>query len=134
MRAQLLFWLIDLLFPAGLLVVGSLWRGMVPRRPCIGRGYCTPRSMRNSRSWRYAQRCFGEFCLRFGGALMILVSADRTINLLTGLMPAARLSYLNAAAALGLSLSIVPLVELALARRSDLAQPLPEHRRGCAYC
>ena len=128
MRAQLLFWMIDLLFPAGLLVVGSLWRGMVPRRPCIGRG------MRNSRSWRYAQRCFGEFCLRFGGALMILVSADRTINLLTGLMPAARLSYLNAAAALGLSLSIVPLVELALARRSDLAQPLPEHRRGCAYC
>lgn len=134
MREQLLFWMIDLLFPAGLLAVGSLWRGMVPRRPCAGRGYCTPRSMRNSRTWRYAQRCFYEFCLRFGGALILLVTVDRTINLATRLMPAARLSYLNIAAALGLFLSIVPLVELSLARRSDLAQPLPEHRKGCTCC
>ena len=132
MRQQLLFWMIDLLFPAGMLAVGSLWRGAVPRRPCAHRGYCTPRSMRNSRSWRYAQRCFYELCLRLGGALAILVTADRAINLAARLMPAARLSYLNAAAALGIALSIVPLVELSLARRTDLEeQPAQLHYVIC---
>ena len=134
MTQQLLFWTIDLLLPAALLAVGMFWRGAVPRCPSDHRGYRTPRSMQSSRAWRYAQRCFAELCVRSGGALALLVTADRGINLITRLMPAARLSHLNAVAALVLALSIVPLVELSLARRTDLVQSQSTHCEGCAGC
>lgn len=119
MAQQMLFWMIDLLIPIGMTAAGMAWRGIVPRRPCPRRGYCTPRSMRSSRAWRFAQRCFSELCVRFGFALILLVSADRAINFAARLMPAARLSYLNCAVAVCLFLSIVPLVELSLAGRFD---------------
>ncbi len=129
MTQQMVFWMIDLLIPGGMAAIGMAWRGLVPRRPCPGRGYCTPRSMRGGTAWRFAQRCFSELCVRFGFALILLVSADRAINLATHLMPAARLSYLNTGIAIFLFLSIVPLVELNLIGRFGREESL---RRPCA--
>ena len=131
MIQQMMFWMIDLLIPSGMVAEGMAWRGIVPRRPCAGRGYCTPRSMRSSRAWRYAQRCFSDLCVRFGSALILLVSADRAINMMAQLMPSDRLSYLNAGVAVFLFLSIVPLVELNLSSRFGKEQPswctCPQH-------
>lgn len=128
MLQQMMFWMIDLLIPGAMAAVGMAWRGIVPRRPCAGRGYCTPRSMRGGTAWRFAQRCFSELCVRFGFALILLVSADRAINLVTRLMPAARLSYLNAGIEIFLFLSIVPLVELSLIGRFERETP---RQRAC---
>ena len=119
MAEHLWFWLIDLIIPGLLLATGAAWRRFAPRRIDPRRGYRTARSTANGVAWRYAQRYFSALCLRFGTTLLLLVSADRLINLLAGLMPPARLAYLNTAVGLGLFLSIVPLVELALAGRFD---------------
>ena len=119
MAEHLWFWLIDLIIPGLLFATGAVWRRFAPRRIDPRRGYRTARSVSSGAAWRYAQRYFSLLCLRFGATLFLLVSADRLINVLAGLMPPARLAYLNAAIGLGLFVSIVPLVELALAGRFD---------------
>ena len=120
---HLWLWLVDLIMPSLLLAAGVAFRRRAPRCPSREHGYRTARSLSGPRAWRYAQSCFAGLCVRFGEALLALVSADRLRAAVWDLSSPVGLSYLNNSLCALLCLSIVPLVELSLAGRFDDKPP-----------
>ena len=77
MNMKLFFWIIDMLIPAMMLVMGTLLAACPPKKINILYGYRTTLSMASQEAWDYANPLCGKIWLITGAALAALVAADK---------------------------------------------------------
>lgn len=67
------FWVVDLLIPFTVVLIGLLFTLRPPRRINLLYGYRTARSMSTKAMWDAAHKLYGRFCIRTGPALLVFV-------------------------------------------------------------
>lgn len=106
------FWIVDLLIPFAVALIGLLFTLCPPRRINMIIGYRTARSMSSQRMWDEAHKRYGRICIRVGPALLVFAAiAKLTIPLPPEILSLALLPFSFAALIVP-----IPIVERSLKR------------------
>ena len=73
------FWIVDLLIPFAVALIGLLFTLRPPRRINMIIGYRTARSMSSQRMWDEAHKRYGGICIRTGPALLLFAIAAKLL-------------------------------------------------------
>lgn len=107
---EVFFWIVDLLIPIMMIVVGYLFKKNPPTTVNWIYGYRTKRSMASKEAWIFAQRYFGELWFKIGLGLAVVIIFDK---LLIPIAPE-NLSLINVVINLIGLMVPIPLVEKAM--------------------
>lgn len=107
---EVFFWIVDLLIPIMMIVVGYLFKKNPPTTVNWIYGYRTKRSMASKEAWIFAQCYFGELWFKIGLGLAVVIIFDK---LLIPIAPE-NLSLINVVINLIGLMVPIPLVEKAM--------------------
>lgn len=74
---KIFFWIMDLLPPVALMVLGVIYRFRPPKEINRISGYRTRKSMRSQKTWDYAQKRIADTFPPLGLALILVVTLDK---------------------------------------------------------
>lgn len=100
---EIFFWIVDLIIPLTLIIVGRTYSVNPSKQISSLRGYRTTRSMSSKKAWNYANHLIGRIWGVLGLALLIFV----VILKINAPMRPEYLSLINAG--LGISALIIPI-------------------------
>ncbi|QNO14190.1 SdpI family protein [Alkalicella caledoniensis] len=73
----LFFWIVDLLIPVSMIIIGILFRTRPPKNINYIYGYRTKRSMKSKEAWDYAHKLCGAAYLLMGILILVIVSIGK---------------------------------------------------------
>ena len=73
------FWIVDLLIPLAMVLIGTLFSLRPPRRINMIYGYRTPRSMASQEAWDLAHRLCGKAWMTVGSAVFLFIVLDKLV-------------------------------------------------------
>ncbi|KAF0193995.1 MAG: hypothetical protein FD169_2095 [Bacillota bacterium] len=107
------FWIVDLLIPIMMIVLGFLLRTYPPKSINGIVGYRTARSMKSQPAWDYAQRRIGDVWIKFSPWLLVAIILSKMLVPLD----AETLSLIHMGVSLFALILGIPLVEKELKDR-----------------
>ncbi len=109
------YWIVDLLIPSMMIVIGLIFRKWIPKNINYLIGYRTKRSMSSQDAWVYANHRFAALWLKMGCWLLTLVVLSK---LLFSFNPDT-LSISMAALGIAAMLITIPIVERELKQKFE---------------
>ncbi|MDF2591463.1 MAG: sdpI/YhfL family protein [Clostridia bacterium] len=101
------FWVVDLLVPLTMIVLGLVFKNNPPRKVNSLYGYRTENSMKTQETWDYAQYLCGAAWLDIGELLLVFIIIEK---LIIAIDPAI-LSLINAGIGIVALISPIPFIE-----------------------
>lgn len=75
----LFFWIMDLLIPVSMIIIGIVFRTRLPKSINYLYGYRTKRSMESKESWDYAHKLCGAAYILIGILILALISIGKLL-------------------------------------------------------
>ncbi len=76
---DLFFWIVDLLIPTMMMIIGALFKFLPPKKINMLYGYRTSRSMASQEAWDYAHPLCGKIWMMLGAGLVVFIIADKLV-------------------------------------------------------
>lgn len=80
---KIFFWIIDLLIPMSMVIIGLIYRNNRPKEINQLVGYRTVRSMKSEGTWEYANRRMRQVFIRIGCILFIFIVLSKLFTPIT---------------------------------------------------
>ncbi|MCM1989136.1 SdpI family protein [Oceanirhabdus seepicola] len=110
---RVFFWIMDLIIPITLFIIGLSWKNHSPKQINKVYGYRTSQSMKSQEAWDYAHKLISKIWLVLGTTLIIGIILSKLIVPIEQ----GRLSAVHAVISLVLLLIPIPIVEIKLRKK-----------------
>ncbi len=112
---DIFFWIVDLLIPFTMIVLGLVFKKRPPKKINWVYGYRTTRSMKSQAAWDYAHKRIGGLWIKIGIALLLLITCSKLLE------PIAKeyLSLIHAGLGIFALIIGIPIVEKELKDKFD---------------
>lgn len=112
---SIFFWIIDLLIPFTMIIIGIIYKRFTPKKINKISGYRTRRSMLSIYTWQYSNGRMAELWLKWGALLFFIIIISKLIVPIDE----ESLSMIHTFLGMGVLIIAIPIIEKELKEKFD---------------